>query len=253
MEVKSVVMVLADISGYTSFMKYHRTSLIHAELIITDLIESVLDSADHPLTINKLEGDAVFFFAETGENSREVAQSVLDQMEQFFTVFHNRENEIVSCNLCKCEACLQADQLRLKVIAHSGEALFKDVRGFMELAGEDVILIHRLLKNSVDADEYLLLTEAFADLLEDKPEWTSQPIVEHYDSLGDVHVTAYYPSGHAGRELTPYKATLFAKLKQFVRFETYLFGRHLGLLAPRRPANIPVANPLGDLRAHERS
>ena len=251
MEVKPVVMVLADISGYTSFMKYHRSSIVHAEIIITDLIESVLDSADHPLTINKLEGDAVFFYAETGENPRDVARSVLDQMQQFFPVFYKREHEIVSCNLCKCDACLQADQLRLKVIAHSGEALFKDIRDFMELAGEDVILIHRLLKNSVHADEYILLTDAFTELLDEKPVFPAQQFVEQYDSLGKVHVTAYYPSGRTDREVTSYKATLFAKLKQFIRFESYLLGRQLGLLAPRKPANVPVVNLLGDLQARE--
>lgn len=240
MEVKRVIMVLADISGYTSFMKLHRTSLIHAEIIITDLIESVLASAKHPMTINKLEGDAVFFYAEIDEKPREVAGSVLDQLMQFFDVFHDREQQIVSCNLCQCDACLRAEDLRLKVIAHSGEALIKQVSRFEELAGEDVILIHRLLKNSVTANEYLLLTDAFSELLDEKPHWNAQALVETYDILGDVPVTVYFPyADSAPIPQLEYKATIVAKLWQLFRYEGYLLGRWLGFIKPQSFHNLP--------------
>ena len=63
MEIKRVVLVLADISGYTRFMRVHTMSLLHAEAIITDLLEAVIDQAEHPLTLSKLEGDAVFLYA----------------------------------------------------------------------------------------------------------------------------------------------------------------------------------------------
>jgi len=53
------------------------------------------------------------------------------------------------------------DRLHLKVIAHHGQAVCKHVRGFEELAGPDVILAHRLLKNTVQTLDYVLLTEAF--------------------------------------------------------------------------------------------
>src|SRR5258708_25840462 len=63
MEVKRVALVLADISGYTAFMRHHDTSILHAEQIITELLETVIDSSDHPLQVSKIEGDAVFFYA----------------------------------------------------------------------------------------------------------------------------------------------------------------------------------------------
>ena len=34
--------VIVDISGYTGFVKMHRTSMAYAEQVITDLMESVL-------------------------------------------------------------------------------------------------------------------------------------------------------------------------------------------------------------------
>ena len=37
--------------------------------------------------------------------------------------------------------------LRLKVIAHYGEAVRSQVAGFDEVSGVDVIVLHRLLKN----------------------------------------------------------------------------------------------------------
>ncbi|MGH8049243.1 MAG: DUF2652 domain-containing protein, partial [Arenimonas sp.] len=47
----------------------------------------------------------------------------------------------------------------LKAFVHSGEIAIKQVRQFEELAGEDVILIHRLLKNQVPSRDYVLITE----------------------------------------------------------------------------------------------
>jgi len=59
-ELKNVSMVLLDISGYTSFIKWHDMSLLHAEQIISELLESAIGSLDGLLTLNKLEGDAAF-------------------------------------------------------------------------------------------------------------------------------------------------------------------------------------------------
>jgi Protein of unknown function (DUF2652) len=48
----------------------------------------------------------------------------------------------------------------LKVIVHSGRAVFNTVAGHSQVSGTDVILAHRLLKNSVPSHEYLLMTQA---------------------------------------------------------------------------------------------
>jgi hypothetical protein len=48
----------------------------------------------------------------------------------------------------------------LKVIVHSGRAVFNTVGGLSQVSGTDVILAHRLLKNSVPSHEYLLMSEA---------------------------------------------------------------------------------------------
>ncbi len=48
----------------------------------------------------------------------------------------------------------------MKVIVHSGRAVFNTVGGMSQVSGTDVILAHRLLKNSVPSHEYLLMSEA---------------------------------------------------------------------------------------------
>ena len=64
--------VLVDISGYTNFISSHNiksneneklsTGQAHAEHIISDLLEKVIDELDGVLIINKLQGDAALFY-----------------------------------------------------------------------------------------------------------------------------------------------------------------------------------------------
>ncbi len=55
--------------------------------------------------------------------------------------------------------------LKLKIVAHSGEAIFVHVGEYPTLSGVDVITVHRLAKNSVTEDQYMLMTEtAYQDL-----------------------------------------------------------------------------------------
>ena len=54
MELKHVALVMADIGGYTRFIKFHKTALLHAQEIISHLIEAIIDRASFPLILNKL-------------------------------------------------------------------------------------------------------------------------------------------------------------------------------------------------------
>ncbi len=50
--------VIADISGYTSFVA--KTELDHSHEIFTELLELLVERFQPMMTISKLEGDAVF-------------------------------------------------------------------------------------------------------------------------------------------------------------------------------------------------
>lgn len=223
MEIIKAFIVLVDISGYTKFIKMRKVSLAHAEGIITELIESVIDSSSHPLILNKLQGDAALFYAPS-DGSREAAREILRQIGGFFEAFAAREKKLAGeCSLCVCDACLRVGQLRLKAIAHHGEVAVKQIRQFEEIAGEDVILAHRLLKNSVKTGEYILLSKALDDMCGGIDGREADRRREHCEGVGEVDVAVYYPT--AGVAESAAKVPLWAKLKMAMWLEAILLQR----------------------------
>jgi class 3 adenylate cyclase len=257
MTLRRAHIILVDISGYTRFIRLHRMSLLHAERIITELLESVIQASSHPLVLNKLEGDAALFYAfADGEDAagaattlRDSAQSVLAQLLRFFDVFRARERELVSeCSICVCDACLNAADLRLKIIAHTGTIIVKRMRQFEEIAGEDVILTHLLLKNSVPADEYLLLTDAFHTLSGPPDATPMETRIEDCGDAGQVTIHLHYPSGTRG---SPVPAPLWSRLATTLRLESYTLQRLFGKSARTfrhlpSPSPAPPATPADD-------
>ena len=60
---QEVVLILADISGYTRFMVESQLAAVHGQLCITYLIEAMLHEVNVPLHLQAIEGDAVFLYA----------------------------------------------------------------------------------------------------------------------------------------------------------------------------------------------
>ena len=114
-------------------------------------------------------------------------------MMTFFRVFNNKLSELTIHKVCSCTACINIEALKLKVIVHSGRAAFYRVNGHQELTGTSPIVIHRLCKNSVEEDEYMLFTEsAYNDLTlpDDGPVVEGE---ETYDDIGTIKTYVYYP------------------------------------------------------------
>ena len=194
MKLEHAALVLVDISGYTQFLRQRNLTLLHAEEIITQLLETVIDAAEYPLILNKLEGDAAFLYALMGNDHARAAQDILKQTLAFFPAFNRKAAELTrDTSYCDCNACSEIDRLKLKTFLHHGEVVLKTVRQFEELAGENVILIHRLLKNGVDANEYILMTESFAELTEDIPDFKKETRTEKHDGDDPVQVNIFYP------------------------------------------------------------
>ncbi len=107
MQFKKVALVIVDISGYTHFVRTHQSSFLHAEEVIFELMEAVIDQAEFPLTLNKLEGDAAFLYAElVAGNEVAVARSVANQVQSFFEAFHTRVQSLTAKRAeCACNAC----------------------------------------------------------------------------------------------------------------------------------------------------
>lgn len=225
MKIRPVCLLLIDISGYTRFTKLHRLSALHAEKIIGDLLESIIGRASPPLRLHEILGDAVSFYADA-EINLSLADEIRRQLASIFDAFRLREGELISdCSLCICEACRNVGKLQLKAIVHRGEAVFSKVAEFQKISGEDVILAHRLLKNSLPMREYILETEPFYRLGGGFPELTPEHRVETCAEFGRLPIRVFYPAGTA---TTVTRRTLSDKLKRSFKNDWYSLQRLLG-------------------------
>ena len=193
---REVLLVIADISGYTRFIATNRDSLTHSQIIITQLMRAVLKELKVPLRVSKLEGDAVFFYLSKEGAKQELArmkENLRARIDRMFAAFDRRIAELIASNTCPCAGCTSVQMLRLKMVVHSGSALFYRLDRFAELSGFDVILVHRLLKNSVAGDEYVLLSEAARNDLFAPEETMFEQGEERYDDVGTILTFVYRP------------------------------------------------------------
>jgi 2-polyprenyl-3-methyl-5-hydroxy-6-metoxy-1,4-benzoquinol methylase len=194
---EKVVLMIADISGYTDFMLANEKSLEHSHLVIGELIKTILQQVELPLTLAKLEGDAIFLYAVKDEEFDRHARTIGERI-LFFQVFSDKIGELTVASFCRCGACTNIDKLKLKVIVHSGRCAFYQIANLTELSGIDVIIVHRLLKNSLDASEYVLLTEAAKNDLQ-VPLSLLREGEETYEAIGRVKTFVF-----RAPEPTPY-------------------------------------------------
>jgi hypothetical protein len=159
MESGRALLLIADIGGYTEYMRSHRMSLGHAEANTARLLKKVIDAA-RDFDLIEIEGDAAFLSrqADTLDSDATVA-AIVQAVVSMHRAFHIERQHVVT-NLCPCDGCAQADNLKLKFVAHIGEVATQTINKRRSLVGIDVIFIHRLLKNPVPVPEYILLSEA---------------------------------------------------------------------------------------------
>jgi Protein of unknown function (DUF2652) len=177
-------LVLADISGFTAFVT--ATELEHAPQIIGALLEAVMRRLAPPLEIQEVEGDAIFALAADG--ALPVPGRLLDVFDEAFAAFKQVQRELAADESCACGACRSVESLDLKIVAHHGRFLRHAVGGRAQVAGADVILAHRLLKNGVDDRRaYLLLTDALRAWVGADPSRDGlAERIESYEHLGAV-------------------------------------------------------------------
>jgi Protein of unknown function (DUF2652) len=177
--------VIADISGYTSFVA--KTELEHSHEILTELLELIVENFEPLMTISKLEGDAVFAYA--GENIFTRGDTLLEFMESVYVAFRDRQISMRRKTTCTCAACQNIPSLDLKFIAHHGDFIIQNIGSVRELVGSDVNLIHRLAKNHVSEATgwraYMMLTEKCLEHL--KLQLVDTHIqMEEYEHLGEI-------------------------------------------------------------------
>jgi hypothetical protein len=129
---KQAVFFIADISGYTKFIFSNEKEISHSQMVIRELITTLLDEVNLPLELVRIEGDAVFLYAIKDDGDRpweQVSKNLVINMMTFFRVFNNKVSELTIHKFCSCTACINIEALKLKVIVHSGRAAFYQING----------------------------------------------------------------------------------------------------------------------------
>lgn len=180
-------LVLADISGYTSFVA--RTEIEHADLALSLLLESIIENLSSMFTIAKLEGDAVFAYMEA--NKLHEGKALLRVIDQCYLAFRDKAEALYAQATCPCKACKAIPTLDLKFILHHGDYVLQHVAGIRDLIGTDVNLIHRLLKNGISESTgwkgYALFTEQALEHMQcSKRDYFRR--CETYEHLGEVNI-----------------------------------------------------------------
>lgn len=179
--------VIADISGYTGFLAGNE--LAHAHGILAEISKLLIEKLSAPFRFVELEGDAVFVFAP--EVAVEDSERLVDIIEACYAAFRIRLDQMASNTSCECSACRAIKDLDLKCVAHFGQYATQNTPTGKKLVGPDVILVHRLLKNSViqktGIKAYALLTDAFISKAKFQQEGLGLPRhVEEYAELGVI-------------------------------------------------------------------
>ena len=180
-------LVIADLTGYTAYLS--GSEIEHAPVIAGDLLETIVGRLEPPFRLAKFEGDAAFLFVEDG---RADGSLLLDAIEAAYLAFRRRLRSIDQATTCDCNSCRLAPRLDLKLFIHHGAFVWSRIAGRDELAGPDVILVHRLLKGAGAAESrgngFALFTASAVEALGLEPDVLGlRPGGELIEHLGPVH------------------------------------------------------------------
>ena len=174
-------LVLADISGYSSFVQ--QTEVDHSWSILHELLDTMVRSVAGRMDVSQVEGDAILFIS--GLSTEDVVKA----LEETFVAFHRRQRDMQTVTTCPCNACANIGILKVKFVVHHGRFSRQRLGNVEQLHGADVIIPHRLLKNKVPSREYLLVTDA---VLERLPAETRRRFTPHSEDFDIGAITGGY-------------------------------------------------------------
>lgn len=186
---KTGYFILTDISGYTEFLT--RSELDHAQDALQNLFDIQLAHIQYPFVISGFRGDAIFMYV-PDTNICE-PQTILEALETLFFVFADTRRQMIYNTTCTCRACRNIARLDLKMVIHHGEYVLQKLGDREELLGADVIVPHRMLKNTViektGIESYASFSDAAATAC--KLSQLAYPLVPHSESyahIGEVNM-----------------------------------------------------------------
>ena len=78
------LLFMPDISGFTEFV--NATEIMHAQSIIQEVLEIIIESNELNMEVGEIEGDAVFFYR---LGSAPPVPELMNQVKTMFTRFHS--------------------------------------------------------------------------------------------------------------------------------------------------------------------
>ncbi|UXD69396.1 DUF2652 domain-containing protein [Sphingobacterium faecium] len=171
-EDKKGLVFIVDISGYSQFIREMSPDV--GILVIRHLLKGIIDSNFLSFKISEIEGDAILFY------HLGLPPSVKDMLKQFD---HMRTSfkKIWSRYSLKYPNMINLD---LKAIVHYGTLIEFKINRFCKLYGNIMVDAHRLLKNSVPSNTYLLLTTDYLEEIGNYP-------LDYYSEYGTYQCDIY--------------------------------------------------------------
>jgi hypothetical protein len=195
----TATILIPDISGFTQFMT--TTELSHSSHAINILIDAMINAVGDEYEVSEIEGDAILLIR---KGSAPTKKAILATCLRIFNGFHFQRKWLQQYAVCPCGACLAISELTLKFVVHHGPLAEIRVGRFVKQSGKEMIVAHRLLKNSIDNNEYLLVSEKLLRQMEDaadpvEMDWNSSS--DEYGSIGKIEY--HFASLQAARKLVP--------------------------------------------------
>ena len=180
----NATILIPDISGFTEFMT--TTELEHGSHAINILLNAIINAVGDEYEVSEIEGDAVLMFKRGPAPSKKDIQNICLRI---FNAFHYQRKWMQQHAICPCGACQAIINLTLKFVTHYGPVGEMKVGRFVTLSGTEVIVAHRLMKNSIPSNEYMLLTEKLWNHLPDahepyELEWST--LSDEFASIGKI-------------------------------------------------------------------
>jgi hypothetical protein len=172
-------LLIPDISGFTRFVQ--DTDIDTGSYVISRLLTRLLDCNILELEVSEIEGDAILFYKMGKRFSPEEVLSQFAFMQKGFCAELQQLSEETGMEI----------NLALKLIAHYGPLSKYRIGNFTKLYGTSVIEAHRLLKNSINSNEYVIMTDNLLvdELLpNDRPSFGNK-LCETYSQLESICFT----------------------------------------------------------------
>ncbi len=179
---------IPDITGFTRFMA--ESDLEFSKKIIPPLLRTIVGSNILNMTVGEIEGDAVVFYR---FGDLPTLNDLLNQCVEFYLKFNEQLRTLMVDFKGDFDKWTSPNRLSLKIIVHAAEITSTHIEGITKLIGEDMVVVHKLLKNSIPDVEYILLTEkllaiyAQPELEKVLSDYTVQKGADEYEYIGKVN------------------------------------------------------------------